>query len=344
MSVDRFSPALRRAIIKACPLYFGLSPIEQEAFRAKLSDEDEFLIEQQVYVDLFGISVSDFEEMREAHRELSPSDVNLFNETILPLKGIGDDCFWFNEFGSDEAIRTFETLYEFDRNDYEFQENSREKASPDYIKKPYRGSFYASWARVFVDDVFTYVILYCTAGYLIDEIEDHGSNTMDRLIPHRYVRGKNDGKPEKGGFLSDIQLEANGKEEQYEELRDRFWAYYKQRHEELLDLWDKRADGQAWIIDETTPDDPAMTFVFSDKTALQNVRMRDFISDCRSMKGQAEVLSAACQEERDRITAYLEEQYANIKANFDPKIRKFRKRRKVIMAPEAVDDLNNLLE
>lgn len=268
--------------------------------------------------------------------------MNRFNEAILPLQGIGDDCFWLNEFFGDGSTRDFDTLYDYDLSDHEFQEDCREKDFPDHVRKPYRGSLYATWARLFVDDAFTYATLFCAAGYLLTKIEDHGYDALDRLIPHQYVSGKDDGKPEKGGFLMDTRIDAGGKEEQFEELRERFWKYNRNRYDELLDLWDTQATGRAWIINDTKPDDPAMTFIFSDKTALQRVRQRHFMADCRSIEGEIGALDAAREEERDRVAAFLEEQHADIEANFDPKIRKFRKKRKVIMTPGFLDDLKNL--
>jgi len=342
MSIDRFSPALRRAVMKACPSYFGLSQTEQELFRAKLTSEDELIIDRQLYADLFDLSVSTREEARDAHGDLNPHDVNRFNEAVLPLQGVGDDCFWLNESFDDESTHDFETLHDYDLSDHEFQEDCRQKEDPDRIRKPYRGSLYAAWARLFVDDVFTYATLFCAAGYLLTEIEDHGRDVLDRLIPHRYVRGENDGKPEAGGFLMDSKLDAGGREEQFRELRDRFWGYQKQRYKELLDLWDAQALGRVWIIDDTKPDDPAMTVVFSDKTALRDVRLRHFMADCRAMKGDNDVLATACEEERRRVADFLEEQHADIEANFDPKIHKLRKKRKIIVTPEALDDLKNL--
>lgn len=342
MSADRFSPALRRAVMKACPRYFSLSPMEKEVFGAKLTPDEELIIDQQLYADLFGISVSTREEGQTAHENLSPQDVNRFNEAILPLQGVGDDCFWLNEFCGDGSTRDFKTLYDYDLSDHEFQEDCRDKDFPDRARKPYRGSLYATWARLFVDDVFTYATLFCTAGYLLTEIEDHGSDVLDRLIPHRYVCGKDDGKPEQGGFLMDTRIDAGGKEEQFRELQDRFRGYQMKRYEELLDHWDEKALGRAWIIDETKPDDPATIFVFSDKTALQRVRQRHFIADCRLMEEGTNVLEAASQEERIRVAAFLEEQYIDIETNFDPKIHKFRKKRKVVITPGALDDLKNL--
>ena len=344
MSIARFSPALRRAVIKACPRYFSLTPAEQEIFRAQLTDEEELVVEQQLYADLFGISVSTIEESRAAHENLSLVDLNRFNETILPLQGIGDDCFWINDLSGTDSTKNFATLYDFDLDDYEFQEDCRERDFPGHVRKPYRGSLYATWVRLFVDDVFTYGTLFCAAGYLLAEIDDHGSEVIDRLIPHRHVRGENDGKPEKGGFLMDFRIDADGKEGEFEELRDRFWAYQKERQEELCDIWDAQPAGRVWIIDCTKPDDPSATFVFSDKTALCNVRLRHFMADCRRIEGRAEKLEAACAEERARVAAFLEEQHADIEGNFDPKIRKLRKRKKVIMTKGALDDLRNLQE
>jgi len=81
-----------------------------------------------------------------------------------------------------------------------------------------------------------------------------------------------------------------------------------------------------------------MDFVFSDKTALQAVRFRHFMKDCRKIMGDAEKLDSTIDEERQAVLNFLEQIHQDILNNFDPKIVKFRKKRKIILADAALKD------
>lgn len=87
-------------------------------------------------------------------------DIAQLDATLLPIKGIGKDFFYLNEaFPSQKNLLSFETLYDYDFDDYKFQEDSRKKEQKDYEKKPYRGSLYLTWARLMIDDSFSYGVL-----------------------------------------------------------------------------------------------------------------------------------------------------------------------------------------
>jgi hypothetical protein len=82
-----------------------------------------------------------------------------------------------------------------------------------------------------------------------------------------------------------------------------------------------------------------MDFIFSDKTALKAVRFRHFMKDCREILGDSQELETLIEQERHTVLAYLERMHQDILRNFDPKVRKFRKKRKVILADGALRDL-----
>ena len=63
-------------------------------------------------------------------------DIAQLDATLLPIKGIGKDFFYLNEaFPSQKNLLSFETLYDYDFDDYKFQEDSRKKEQKDYAKK-----------------------------------------------------------------------------------------------------------------------------------------------------------------------------------------------------------------
>src|SRR5207244_12010063 len=85
----------------------------------------------------------------------------LYNSTLLPLMGVGDDHFFLNEgFAAHTSLLDFATLYDYDYADYQFQEQARQEDFPDYAGgKPYRGSLYYTWARLEIDGAYRYASL-----------------------------------------------------------------------------------------------------------------------------------------------------------------------------------------
>lgn len=307
-----------------------------------LPRSDRFKIEQHLFSHLLEITIDDEEELDDVHRRLDLESLNRINEAILPITGIGDDCIWFNEHMGDHTILDFPTLYDYDLHDHEFQEEARKQEFPDYEIQPHRGALHARWIRLFVEGRFSYGVLYCAAGYIFSEVENFSSELIEDLIPHKLERGKNHGKREGKGFLFDFKTNAHGKEQQLDELRHRYWAYQKERYIQLQKDWDEAASCQAVILDTSRSDDPETTFILSDKTALKQIRMLHFMADCREIEVGRESLDQAIAQERQLTEAYLREQYDDIEMNFDPKVTKLRRKRKIIMAPEAVDDFDRL--
>jgi hypothetical protein len=185
------SPELKRAIIKFVPDYFSWDKKRQEQYRVNTPKEDEFKIRQFLLRELFDISASNDDEVEEARREMSEAQCLKLNAILLPIKGIGEDFFFLNEFfGNQENLLSFETLYDFDFDDYKFQEDARKKEQKDYEEKPFRGSLYLTWARLMIDGSFSYGVLSMVSGYLYCELDEYGNDFMEKLIPHEFTHGK----------------------------------------------------------------------------------------------------------------------------------------------------------
>jgi hypothetical protein len=332
--------ALRRAIIRIWPDYYSWPEARQERHRLQRSREDDFRIRQAVVQSLFGLDVRSGEELEALLDSFNDAQYLLLNSTMLPLQGIGADSFFLNEsLPDDKTLLDFETLGDYARDDHQFQEQARKQEDPQYVARLYRGDLHHYWARLQVGGAFHYAGLRTQAGYLIDALDELGSDRIQALIPHEYVDGPNHGKREGKGFLYDKRIDAKGLEGHLDELQRRYYAYVRQRYDDLLNLLDKAAQKRVYVLDRSRPDDPRMEFVFSDKTALDAVRFRHFMSDCRLLSGDLRELETQLDHERRAALAFLKESHHDIMANFDPTVVTLRKKRKIILADGSLKDL-----
>jgi hypothetical protein len=163
---------------------------------------------------------------------------------------------------------------------------------------------------------------------------------IETLIPHKYVEGKSHGKREQGGMLWDYRVDAGGMEAQLDELRHRYYQYLRDCHARLLDRFDEDAMQRVYIRRKQQGVEPHMEFVFSDKSALDAVRCRHFLRDCRHIAGDVTELAVVIEQERKVAVEYLQAQHSDIQQNFDPSVVPLRKKRKIVLADSAFDGLS----
>lgn len=331
---------LRRAIIRVWPDYFSWPEAKQEQFRLQLNSEDDFRIKQAVVQSLFGGEVQSKEELDTLLDSFDDAQYLLLNSTMLPLQGIGADHFFLNEsFPDEKTLLDFETLGDYARDDHQFQEQARKQDNPDHQIRPYRGDLHHCWARLNIDGAFYYAVLCSQAGYITSIVDDFGVDRIQSLIPHKYVDGAHHGKREGNGFLYDKRIDAKGLEGQLDELQHRYYEYLHKRNETLLDLFDKTAQNCVYMQDRSREEEPRMDFVFSDKAALDSIRFRHFMSDCRLVVGDNGELETRLDQERRSALAFLDDAHRDIIENFDPTVVAMRKKRKIILADSKLKDL-----
>jgi hypothetical protein len=326
--------------MKVRPEFFGWSPEAQECYGAAIPKGDRARLDQALLAELFGRKTICAEVAARDTERLSLEDQNIWNEAILPLVGMGEDSFFLNEWlGDDETILDFESLRDFDESDHRFQEDARAKDDPGYVRKPYHGALHSTWARLFVDERFTYATLSMAAAYLSSEIQNYALDLIAQQVPHRYVQGKNHGKLKGESREWDMHVDAGGKEVLLDALQRRVFEYECERHEALLTFWDRLGRCEVFVLDTSGPTEKNLHIVFTDTSALGAVRFRSFVRDFRAIERPAEELAQALDFEKKALTGFIAEQYESLRRAVDPSVAQIRPRRRVMVHKNAFDDL-----
>src|SRR5688572_4604719 len=112
----RWTPQLRRAVMRARPEFFAWSVERQERYAVDIPKEDRARLNEALLAELFGRRYATPGAAAAAADDLPLDEQNIWNATVLPLYGIGEDCFVLNEsFADGRSMLDFETLRDFDR-------------------------------------------------------------------------------------------------------------------------------------------------------------------------------------------------------------------------------------
>ncbi len=324
---------VRRALISLEPTYFTWPPETRERFRLALSGEAEFHILRALLGYLFSIRLDTESEFEACFDSLDKGQSLVLNKCRLLVDGMGEDNFFLNEqLAEGKTLLDFPTLYEYDHDDYCYQERSRKELDPNRPDRPFRGSLYHTWARLQINGAFHYASLSVLAGYLCYKLEGFGSDIISDLIPHAFVDGEQHGKREGKEFIYDLRIDAGGREAHLDELKRRYYRYVGERYEALLEDFDQASSRKVYMWDSSEGDELHREFVFTDKSALREVRFRHFMSDCRRIAGDHQELLEHIDREQRASLAFIETAYSDVMENFDPKVVKFRRKRKIIVA------------
>ncbi len=336
---DKSKVALRRAIIHAIPEYYAWPEAEQERYRLNASRKEYFHIRQTLLKLLFDINTNSAEQLDDAMSEFNDEQYLLLNSTLLPFQGIGENNFFLNEHLADgETLLNFSTLGDYARDDHCFQQQARKREDPAYEVRPYRGDLYPCWARLNIGGEFNYATLFSLAAWLHDILDETGTGRLDELIPHQYVEGKNHGKQVGQGTIFDFQVDAAGKESQLDELQHRYFKYMRMRYEHLLDRFDKESKQHVYLQPEQQGSEPHTNFIFSDKRALDAVRFRHFHKDCQRITGEIAELDGLANREQQAAVEFLDRNCHDILDNFNPSVVRLRRKSKIILADNVLDD------
>lgn len=337
LRLKRWRPELRRAMMRVRPEYFSWSAEEQDRYGVNIPFEDRERLDQAIQGELFGHKIH---SSKVTTSNIPIDKQNRLNEAILPLTGIGEDCFYLNEgLGEGKTILSFPTLRSYDEEDYHFQEEARKLDNTTYGGKPYRGALYLTWARLFVGKQFTYATLSMAAGYILASLDEVALDLVNECIPHRYTPGKAQGKTEGDLRQWDLRIDAGGQEALLEELQSQTFSYLAKRFDDLLNFWDRRQQAGVFRIDLSIPSEFHIHFVFSNKEALAAVRFRSFLRDCQAIERPAVELNQTLNEEKSKLLEFVCKKHVELLRTFDPGVSPFRRKREIMMRKDVFDDL-----
>ncbi len=307
------SPLLTRALMKVCPLYFSMNEKEQLKYRQAMPIDELDAVIIYLQEELFGIKVSSQIELDQIFIDQSNEQSTKLNTLLMPLLGIGEDLIFINEhFANDVDITHFETLYDYDYDDYKFQAGLITYGE-DSLERPYQGTLDLCWARLLIDDHFTYASLNMVVKYIIREVEEFSQKYIKQLVPHKMYRGENDEKKDGEYYILDLKTNANGKESVLYELEKRARSYLDKTQHEISDTGERENQNGVYIINKSTPGYPLHYFAFTDKNVLKKIRFKTFMKDCRTKIIQDnELLYKKIDVEKEKIKAFLDAQYKEI--------------------------------
>lgn len=328
----------RKASIAANPEYYSWPEPEKEAFRAGLKGIELDRAKVVLLRDLCGVE-STLNSVKQAWDEIPGSQIDSINQAQLLIRGIGDDHIFLNEsFADGVTLLDFTTLYDYDYNDYLFQESAYKREDEHYPGRDYYALRFSLWARLIIENTLHYATLHSQADFIKQAIHEQSDTIIDTLIPHEYKEGKNHGKEEKGGFLWDLKLDAGGLEPQLEELQTRSYQYQEQLWLNLSQQF-QRQPAVIYARKNFNEGENYIDYLFANEATLKKIRWRHFLVDCKPLLSDFSIVDDRIKQESEKARQYIEQQHQDILQNFDPKVVKLRKKRKVIIAPGALDDL-----
>lgn len=338
MDAQKIKNAANKALIAAEPHYHSWPAAKQEAFRAGMNKAAQNRADAVLLKEILDIQCT-AETAGEIWRDLPLSKLNKLNWAKLLIAGVGDDMIFLNEsMTANTSLLDFNTLYDYDYDDHLFQERANKKELKDYEDRDYTALRFSRWARLIIENQFYYATLYSLAGYLIEQLEDKGHTIIQTLIPHQYIDGKNHGKPEKGGYLWDIKVDAAGLEKQLDELKSRWHQYTQQRWLELSKQFTQYPPA-VYTQDKNEGEERHRNFIFNNEQALKQIRWRHFLADCKAIEGDYGDVADREQQELAAAEHWLQKTHTDILQNFDPNVVKLKKKRKIVIAPGAFDGM-----
>lgn len=339
----KITAAAKRALIAADPEYFSWSVQQQEHFRATLDEASENRIRHVLLESLLNIQC-ERDQVSRIWREISLDKLLPLNWALLLTTGIGDDYIYLNEIMADDtSLLDYETLYEYDYAQYLFQEEAKHRDFPDYKGSRHLSWSYSSWIRLLINDQFHYGTLISLADFVIYEVESAGDDYISELIPHDYVEGPNNDKEVEGGFVWDMRVDASGLEGELDELRRCWWNYQNKRCAELDELYSAVAPA-VYIRNDNWDRDPHTHFIFNNLAILKQIRWRHFLTDCTKFTADLQAINDMVEQEKARATDWLTAKHKEIMETFDPKVVKLQKKRRIVIAPGALEGLNKILD
>jgi hypothetical protein len=341
---DRWSPALRRAVMRVRPEFFGWTLERQSYYRVALPSSDRAALVSILLEGLPKAASAAGGGDDDAEERLSLRLQHRVNELLLPLVGIGDDAFFLNEyFEEGVSILDFPTLRAYDENCHQTDQRLRAEQDSKHRSQPYLGYLHGTWARVLIDAQLCYLTLSMAAAHVLDRIQEDASDEIRSRIPHRYTPGPHDGEADGEMIRWDVRTDAGGQEALLDELQQRVWAWEAERWPVLQKQWTGFARGAAYLLrrpaPEENPDERNLEIVFADPTALDQIRFETFMADVRRVDSDPAELEAEAAAEAMRARAFIAEQHSELLTTFNPKIARLRKRAKVMIHRKAFKDI-----
>lgn len=238
------------------------------------------------------------------------------NAVSLAMDGIGADHFFLNEhFHDGEDLSHFRTVGDWDRDDHAYQQDARAK---DFgtEPQPYQGSLYAEWGRCVVDGRFAYMGLHMAHYYVASDMEEHGRDLIQTLVPSRFKANPDHGQKTAQGTIWSMEKDAGGLEDVLKALEKAMDTHIQDTTQRLADKACANPTPEVWLIRSTDAYTPAWEThyeaIFLNPEAVDRVRWTSFLSDIATMAGDEAELAAVVARETQTLHDLLNSLYEQL--------------------------------
>ena len=336
---------VKRLLIRIDPLFFTYDKSKQDKERQSYYDQHDDMITEFLFKHVFEI---EFEKGVDNDSKLTKEQLDLFNAYLTSLIGIGENSFIYNEYQAEDFdLSAYPSLYDYDLEVFNCQQIARnEHFDGEFVERPYRLYLNSNWARLLDEQGCFYYSTQSSLSYcLLHKLSEHASDRMDQLIPHDFVEGPNYGKRTKGGYLWDVKLEANGLEAQLDELKDRYRDYLNRVLDEMNDTFHEDSECAVYFEKSTVDDDePRWDVIIKNAQTAKNISFQSYLKDCEKYLKPNEELEELYQQELEKLDVFINENYHDVMESFDPKVKCFKRKMDVIIAPEALEGLSRICD
>lgn len=301
--------------MKKHPEFFSLSDEEKDIFKIENNDslDDSFSIFVYNYLNKTNLSLDELDLFKFSNETLYN-----FNKETCVLRGIGENYFYINEnFAEVNSILNFETLYDYDFANHNFQEsinNEKENIIP------YKMRLTGYFSRAYISNQFHYISLMSPSIYIYDKIDESLFDLINELIPYSIVSKSK--KNQKSSFS--FKYDAKGKEYILNELKKHSRTLLSSLYEELIDFFDKNPMSCIWEIKDSEYLNPHITYIFSDKNLLKKIRFKTFEKDVLEFKtDDISFLEFIFREKNKELSNKIREKHSELIMSYDQKISLF---------------------
>ena len=267
-----------------------------------------------------GYSDMDEDAQFEVWDKISEHDKYLINKLTTKANGYGEDRLYINEASRQNDIITiskFKNLLEWDIECWNLQRKWRnedvdENNFYDIGKYDFNKGMTGEWIRFIEDSRLVYASMYSLSGFLWSNMEDLVLEIENEIIPHEYKWEpplENDGDEEEtcGNNCKcrrvQINIDANGREEEYEKLRKLTYEYitHDGRGESIIKKLAKKFTGTFRIDKFEKIYDPYSDFIVCDKETLRKINPETFLTDFKSFLNDKSILDDLLNKVKELI-------------------------------------------
>ncbi len=339
----RVDPAIvKRLLMRIDPLFFTSEESKQSKERQSYFYKHDELITKFLFKHVLN---TEYVHDEDNLGSLTSAQLTIHNAYTTSLMGIGKNSFVLNELqGKDFDLTRYSTLYEYDFEEFNYQQNAFKKHSDaNFIEKPYRLHLNHNWTRLFdLEGNFRYSTQSSLSNYLIDKLREHASDRVDQLIPNHFEEGPENGKETEGGFLWDYKLVANGLERHLDELKSRYRDYLNELKDQLDEAFDRDPECAVYLQESDFETEHHLNVIIKNAKTAKAITFENYLQDCQQFLKPAEEPEQLYQLELEKLDRFITDNYHDVMENLDTKISPLKLKNKIILSQEAIQDMNKI--